>query len=99
MAVSVCPATTLAVPGDEPSLSQGLCVCSCGTVHITIGDGGNNEGLSGLNYNSGSNGAPALAHREPHARSRPVHVHRVMLHTACSCLLPYDHSEVPCSMQ
>ena len=37
---------------------------SCGTVHITIGDGGNNEGLSGLNYNSASNGADPLLHRE-----------------------------------
>ncbi|CAL5230081.1 g13538 [Coccomyxa viridis] len=34
----------------------------CGTVHITIGDGGNNEGLSGLNYQASTNGAPALAH-------------------------------------
>ena len=31
-------------------------------MHITIGDGGNNEGLSGLNYNSASNGADPLLH-------------------------------------
>ncbi len=34
----------------------------CGIVHITIGDGGNQEGLSGLNYNSGSNGQDPLLH-------------------------------------
>ena len=33
----------------------------CGIVHITIGDGGNQEGLSGLNYLSSSNGQDPLA--------------------------------------
>ena len=37
----------------------------CGLVHITIGDGGNQEGLSGLNYLANSNGADPLAHRAP----------------------------------
>ena len=37
-------------------------VNKCGLVHITIGDGGNQEGLSGLNYLSSSNGADPLAH-------------------------------------
>ncbi|KAK9917889.1 hypothetical protein WJX75_009307 [Coccomyxa subellipsoidea] len=37
-------------------------VNKCGLVHITIGDGGNQEGLSGLNYQASSNGADPLAH-------------------------------------
>ena len=35
---------SLAVLGLDPNPEQGMCVRSCGTVHITIGDGGNNEG-------------------------------------------------------
>ena len=34
----------------------------CGIVHITIGDGGNQEGLSGLNYQSSTNGQDPLLH-------------------------------------
>lgn len=40
-------------------------VNNCGLVHITIGDGGNQEGLSGLNYLSSSNKADPLAHCAP----------------------------------
>ncbi len=60
---------SLAVLGLDPTPEQGMCVRSCGTVHITIGDGGNNEGLSGLNYQASTNGAPALAHCKPYTES------------------------------
>lgn len=59
----------------------------CGIVHITIGDGGNQEGLSGLNYQASTNGADPLAHRAPLALVRVLRVVSAPLWGQTSCPL------------